>query len=140
VFDGEEGGGDDDDDAAGGGGDGGGEFDDNASTASSSAGSAASSTNTGVIGRNLIKTGKASVFAKTFVANKLAEYVKENIEHGLVFREGAVIIKNATVLAYGDSSFANMPGEKSQAGAVLCLTNKPQEVVDGNFDKQMPLA
>ena len=72
-------------------------------------------------------------------ANKLAEYVKENIEHGLVFRKGAVDIKTATVLAYGDSSFANMPGEKSQAGAVLCLTNKPREVADGNFDKQIPL-
>ncbi|CAK0831471.1 unnamed protein product [Prorocentrum cordatum] len=33
-----------------------------------------------------------------------------------------------------------MPGEKRQAGAVLCLTNAPREVVDGRFDRQVPLA
>eukprot|EP00959_Pyramimonas_sp_CCMP1952_P303059 6341340-Pyramimonas_sp.AAC.1 len=32
-----------------------------------------------------------------------------------------------------------MPGEKSQAGAVLCLANTLREVVDGRFDKQVPL-
>ncbi len=72
-------------------------------------------------------------------ANKLVDYVKKNIEGGLYFRKHAVGVRSACALAYGDSSFANMQGEKSQAGTVRCLANVPEEVVNGHFDRQVPL-
>ena len=73
-------------------------------------------------------------------ANKLVDYVKTNLALGLYFRKSVVDVSTACVLAYGDSSFANMPGEKSQAGTVMCLTDSPQDVVNGRFDKQLPLS
>eukprot|EP00959_Pyramimonas_sp_CCMP1952_P430438 9015305-Pyramimonas_sp.AAC.1 len=33
-----------------------------------------------------------------------------------------------------------MPGKQSQAGATLCLTSAPREVVDGRYNEQVTLA
>ena len=49
-------------------------------------------------------------------------------------------MQSALATAYGDSSFANMPGEKSQAGVAPCLASRPKEVIEGRFDLQAPLA
>ena len=49
-------------------------------------------------------------------------------------------MKNAMALASGNSSFANAPGEKSQAGVVPRLAGRPKEVIEGRFDLQVPLA
>ena len=62
------------------------------------------------------------------------------IERGIYFRRGAVDVKSALVTAYGDSLFANMPGEKSRGGVAPCLAGRPKEVIEGRFDLQAPLA
>ena len=72
-------------------------------------------------------------------ANKLVDYVKMNVEGGITIKKNAVDMKTASILAYGDSAFANVEGEKSQAGTVLCATNAPEQVIDGHFDLQVPL-
>ena len=43
-------------------------------------------------------------------------------------------------MAYGDSAFASIRGEKSQAGVAPCFASRPKEVIEGRFDLQAPLA
>ncbi|CAE8625872.1 unnamed protein product [Polarella glacialis] len=52
---------------------------------------------------------------------------------GITIRRGLIDLRTASVVAYGDSAFANMPGEKSQYGVTVCLTHQVPEFVTGDF-------
>ena len=49
------------------------------------------------------------------------DYVKETLDHGLVFR-GVAINFATVVVGYADSSWANAPGGKSQMGVIIVIT------------------
>ena len=75
------------------------------------------------------RTTKATV-ADLKVINKLIDDVRASSHVHLVFRRNIVDIPTSTILAWGDSGFANADDSKSQCGVCLGLTNRPDDVVN----------
>jgi len=73
------------------------------------------------------------------VINKLIDEVRSTSEVQLTFRRGVVDISTATIVAWGDSGFANAEDSKSQCGVVLALTNRPDDVIACQFQHCLPM-
>jgi len=72
--------------------------------------------------------------------NTIVDYLKNHIDFVITVPRGRVDVMRSTIITYGDSSFANVEGEKSQAGIVCSLTEKPDLVWRGRFDLQVPIS
>ena len=57
-------------------------------------------------------------------------------DRGLVFRRNIVDLSldTATIVAYGDASFASSEGEKSQHGEIIMITHEPAKLLSGHFE------
>jgi hypothetical protein len=69
--------------------------------------------------------------------NKVGRYVLQSKDQGLLLRRNVLSVATACILSFGDSSFANAEGEKSQCGIVVVLVdpkNVEKVVMDGRYD------
>jgi len=65
--------------------------------------------------------------------NKLVLATQSTGDRGIVIPHCAVDMKTCSVLAYGDSAFANAEGCKSQYGVIIVLTNDVEAYINGRF-------
>ena len=68
--------------------------------------------------------------------NRYAADIKSTKDRGLVFRRNIVDLSfgTATIVAYGDASFASSEGEKSQHGEIIMITHDPAKLLSGHFE------
>ena len=64
------------------------------------------------------------------IVNKILEEAIKTRDLQLTFRRATCEVAKATIVAWGDSAFANAEGEKSQCGVVVGLTERPDEVIN----------
>ena len=63
--------------------------------------------------------------------NRYAADIKSTKDRGLVFRRNIVDLSlgTATIVAYGDASFASSEGERSQHGGIAMITHEPDKLL-----------
>ena len=68
--------------------------------------------------------------------NRYAADIKSTKDRGLVFRRNIVDLSlgTATIVSYGDASFASSEGEKSQHGEIIMITHEPDKLLSGHFE------
>ena len=62
--------------------------------------------------------------------------IESTKDTGLVLRRNIVDLSfgTATIVAYGDASFASSEGEKSQHGEIIMITHGPAKLLSGHFE------
>ena len=74
--------------------------------------------------------------------NKLVQDTKARRHVAVVLRRGTVDLKSCTMVAHGDSAFANMEGEKSQCGVTISaiMEKDVEEYHNGRCDRGWPMS
>ena len=80
-------------------------------------------------------TAKATI-RDALILNRYAADIESTKDSRLVFRRniGDLSLGTATIVAYGDASFAASVGEKFQHGEIIMITHDPAKLLSGHFE------
>ena len=73
--------------------------------------------------------------------NNVSKYTRNTASLGVTYRRNVVDIRKCVLVGFGDSSFANAEGEKSQCGQILIgvMEKDIPKVIDGDYTLALPL-
>ena len=75
----------------------------------------------------------APTVADARALNAISLKAQRSSETTLRYPRGVINVSSAQLVTYGDASFANMEGSKSQCGVIVFLTHEPRRFWHGEF-------
>ena len=66
--------------------------------------------------------------------HKAAEKIATTAERAIIYHRNVIDTASADVMVFGDASFADLPGEKSQIGVIAGFTHQVDKVAEGAYN------